>query len=218
MPNINFINNVKTLELCKIDYTGAILNGYDSVNNILRYNDNSNIIRDLLHVASSTRSPYQGICVTPNLVFKESIGYAFNEGITDMFLDINTNVDNYFPFEKICAKVFKFAYGTKPFSFYFLGNDSAFRHQFNKDITRFMIDLDEYSSKMILVKRIYDTRGEIEPGMEYAIKILMDIVIKDLLKIVSDSDKDCKTYLINQLKSKSMRTIYKIIGKYEVNI
>ena len=126
-----FINNCKSLVMNKIDSDEFIINGYDSPNNTLYYNDKSDIISSLLRVASSTTSPYQGICIKPNIRYKKTANYALNEGINDLFLELGTKREGFYPFEKICAKVMKYAYGSKIFNCYFMNDDASFRFLFN---------------------------------------------------------------------------------------
>ncbi|MBR7042097.1 MAG: hypothetical protein IKI04_01205 [Bacilli bacterium] len=211
----NFINNSKTLLINKIDYNGMIYNGYNPEKNIINYNESSNLIRELLHVASSNKSKYQGICIKPNRVYPESLGIGLNEGISDMFLELYNKEEGYFPFEKICAKTLKYVYTVKLFHFYFTNNDGSFRHYLGKNIASFLLDLDEYMDKMLYAKYLYQKNGKIGEAMKLSIKVLMTVVINDLFKLIGESNKEYKNYLFKQLNGKSMKPIYNIIGEYD---
>ena len=211
-PN-NFINNCKTLVLNRIEFNGNIFNGYNPEKNTISYNDKSNIIRELIHVASSTKSAYQGICIKPNKVFPESMGIGLNEGITDMFLELYNKEEGEFPFEKICAEVLKHVFGVKLFNYYFNNNDGGFRFFFRRDISTFLIDLDEYFHKMMYAKYLYHKDGKITRTLELSIKVLMTVIIDDLISLIGSDEKNRK-YLFNKLKSKTMKPIYDIIGEY----
>ena len=214
MNKKNFIRNANTLLLNKIDYQGKIYNGYNPMENIINYNDRSNLIRELLHVSSSNRNPYQGISIKPNRVYNENIGIGLNEGIADMFLESYNKSNGDFPFEKICAKTLKYVYTVKVFNFYFMNNDGGFRYYFKKNISNFLIDLDDYTNKLLQAKHLYQTTGKIGEGMKVSIKVLMTVVINDLFDILDGTDKAYKAYLFKQLKSKAMKPIYDIIGEY----
>ena len=218
MDKTNFINNAKTLKINKVKEPKLIVNGYDPLDNIIYYNDKSNYVCELLHVASSKNDVYQGIIVKPNKVYKKPFGFGLNEGITDLFLYRATKKEGYFPFEKICAKVLKYAYDNQIFDAYFKNNDSVFRHQFglDKDITSLMMNLDEYTELALIAKNEMLLRKELPLGLANATKIMMNMVIEELLEFVKDSKKDCKAYLEKQLKSKTMKPIYDIIGEYEI--
>ena len=207
----NFITNSNDLVINKIDYNEFIPNGYDAKNNIIFYNNQTNLTREFIHVASSTRDMYQGICIKPNETFPECIGVALNEGIADMFLELYNKQEGNFPFEKICAKTLKHAFTIKLFNFYFLNNDAAFRHFFNKDVYSFYTALDEYCKQMFYLKKIYKKNNNINELIKINIKIQMTDVINELLNIVDDSNKQ---YCLNLLKSKTMKPIYDIIGEY----
>ena len=215
MDKTDFINNAKNLKLNKVNETKLIVNGYDPEANIIYYTDKSNYVCELLHVASSNKNIYQGIIVKPNKVYKKPFGIALNEGITDLFLERATKKEGYFPFEKVCAKVLKYAYGNQIFDAYFKNNDGVFRHQFGKDITSFMDYLDEYSHLALIARYSMLTDKKLPLGLANAIHIMMDLTIEELLKIVANDKKDSRAYLIKQLNSKSMQAIYKIIGEYK---
>ena len=213
----NFVNNCKNLVLNKIDDERYLYNGYIPEDNVILYNDKSNIVRELFHVASSTRSIYQGICIKPNKVFPESLGRSLNEGIADMFLELYNKEEGIFPFEKICAKLLKHVYTIKMFNFYFMNNDGGFRHCFDKDVASFLITLDEYSKKMIYVRSIYQHGDEVNEMLKRSIKVLMTDAIDELLTLIGNTDEKNVTYLFNQLNSKTMKPIYDIIGEYNYN-
>ena len=215
MDKTNFVNNAKTLVFNKIDIKGKILNGYDSSKNIINYNDKSNLTCELLHVASSNSGKVQGICIRPNKVYPKTIGYGLNEGITDLFLEYATNEEGSFPFEKICAKILEYAYGTNIFNYYFLSDDGEFRHQFNNEFSTFLSNLDDYSNAIMGAKILVLNNQFVPEEAIEVIKVYMDIVIEDLFGVVKDSKKDCTKYLKELLSSETMKPIYDIIGKYE---
>ena len=215
MDKTIFIKNAETLKLKKVQVAYPIINGYDSKENAIYYNDNSNLTYELLHAASSKDKAYQGILVKPNGVYKKTFGFGLNEGITDLFLECANKEEGIFSFEKICAKVLKYAYGNQIFNAYFQNNDGMFRHQFDKDITHFMELLDEYTMLMLTARQEMQIYNRLSLGLANAIKILMDSVIKELLDIVKICKKDYRGYLQKQLKSKTMKPIYDIIGEYE---
>lgn len=211
----NFINNSKTLVLNKIDFDGIIYNGYDASNNIINYNEKSNLVRELLHVASSTRSIYQGICVKPNRVYVESMGTGFNEGITDMFLELCNKEEGPFPFEKICAKTFQYVHTVKMFNLYFGNNDGGLRRFFSKDVTKFLMELDDYSSRMIYYQRLLKNGIRIPESTKLYMKLTMTIIIDDVFELLEGSNKDYKSYLFKLLKSKTMKPVYDMLGEYD---
>ena len=217
MDSNNFVANSRSLTINKIEYNGYIYNGYNPVKNTISYNERSNIIRELLHVASSTRSKYQGICIKPNRVYPESIGIGLNEGIADMFLELYNKEDGDFPFEKICAKTLKYVYTVKIFKFYFNNNDGAFRHFLGNNIASFLMNLDDYTNKMLYARYLYNKDGKIGEAMKLSLKVLMTVVINDLFKLIGDNNKEYQNYLLKQLKGKSMTPIYNVIGEYDYN-
>ena len=216
MDKTNFINNAKKLKINKVDEKKLIVNGYDPIANIIYYNDRSNLICELLHVASSNNNICQGIIVKPNKVYTRPFGIALNEGITDLFLERGTKREGYFPFEKACAKTLKYAYGNQIFDAYFKNDDGTFRHQFDKSITVFMDYLDDYSNLALYARNCMQKDNKLPVGLSDAIKILMDIIVDELLKIITNDKKDCRAHLEKQLNSKSMQALYKIIGEYKL--
>lgn len=213
MNKDNFIINSKTLVLNKINTDEIIINGYNAPSNNIYYNNNSNLICELLHAASSTRSPYQGICIKPNKIYKKTVGYALNAGITDLFLELGKRKEGYHSFEKVCAKTIKYAYGIDIFNCYFMNDDISFRLFFNKYFDNFIACLDECSNKILFIK-MNKLNGQIKEMLDTDIKVLMTITINELLKVTSDSGKNCKNYLLKQLKTKTMKSLYDIIGEY----
>ena len=139
--------------------------------------------------------------------------FGLNEGITDLFLGLATKRRGIYPIEKICAKTLKYAYGIKIYDFYFTNNDGGFRNLFNTYFIDFATALDEYFTKMLYIK-LNDLDERIIYALGTDIKALMTDTINELLKVTSDSGKDCKKYLLKELKSKDMKPIYDIIGEY----
>ena len=100
------------------------------------------------------------------------------------------------------------------FNAYFLNNDVSFRYAFSKNIANLLIDLDDYTRKMLYAKYQYNRDGKIGKGTKLSLKVLMTVTINDLFELLDGSDKDYKNYLFKQLKSKTMQPIYDIIGEY----
>ena len=215
MSTDNFIKNSKTLLLNKIENTIDIYNGYDPINNVILYNDSTNIIRELLHVASSSGKKEQGICIKVNRVYKKSRGYALNEGITDLFLEYANGDSGFYNFEKVCAKVLMYAFGVDIYKNYFLNDDGNFRHLFNNNFPKLLSSMDDYMVSMIKLKKLISLNKELPIGIFEIIKIYMDIVIEDLLKVTETSNEEGLNYLKDLLNSEDMTPIYNIIGKYE---
>lgn len=219
MDKSNFIKNCKTLKINKVTENRLIVNGYDPIANIIYYTDKSNLICELLHVASSNNNVCQGIIVKPNKVYPKPFGIGLNEGITDLFLENALKEEGNFPFEKLCVKALKYVYGMNILNAYFKNDDSTFRHQFNdKDITKFMTSLDEYYSLILISKHQMLINNELPLGLANATKITMDIVLEELIKILKGSEKNYIRYIERALNSKSMKAIYDVIGEYKFNL
>lgn len=217
MSKDNFIKNCKTLVINKIEYNYHIVDGYDPIKNIIMYNDKSNLVCEFLHVASSNRDKQLGICIRPNKVYKKSIGLGLNEGITDLFMTYCTNNKPYYCFERIVAKTLEYAFGIQIYNYYFLSDDAEFRFLFNRDYIKLLNNLDDYTYSMIGIRNLYLHDGKIPRGTDSALKIFMEVVIENLLNVVKDCGKDCKSYINELLKSNEMIDIYNIIGKYQYN-
>lgn len=212
MPNENFIKNCQTLILNKIDDKWYLLNGYDALNNLLYYNDKSNLVREFLHVASSNNFKEQGIIIKPCKFYSKSRGHAFNEGITDMFLELSTGEVGFFVFEKLCAKFLAYIYGIDLFKVYFQNDDLAFREQIDDGYMRFLLNLDDYSDAMTKIRKLSELKQPIPNGTGEILKIYMETVLEDLLILAKNSEKEYKAYLNELLKAKDMKQICELLG------
>lgn len=218
MDKDNFIKNSKSLVLKETTYPKQIYNGYYPKDNIVVYNEKSNIIRELLHVASSNGTDNsQGIILRPSIIHAKPLGIGLNEGITDLFLEYsNSETTCLFPFEKLCAKVLEYAFGINLYNNYFLNDDVAFDVSLNDKYIDLLMSIEDYTILILRLKQILADKELLPRGVEAIVKIYMDMTIEDLLEVTKDSKKDCKSYIEKLLKEdSSMQDIYKIIGNYE---
>lgn len=196
MSKTNFINNCKKIEIHKLSNNKLhIINGYNPMTNVITCNKTNDLMRELIHAASSNKSMEQGITLKPNRVYKQKMGYGLNEGITDLFYEYISGNNGIFIFEKICAKVLEYAYGMNIYNSYFMSDDITFRNQFKNSIINLFTYLDNYSNTRLNLYIDKINHKGISTARKNAVKALIELTTDELLKFVSDSNKDCKTYL-----------------------
>lgn len=214
LPKGNFLMQLQNLIILKqenIDNTAA---GYNPKTNTITYANEIDLIHELFHMASTeNESKTCGITQYQDGT-QIKAKYGLDEGITDMFAEMaNTNVPCGYPFERMCAEMFRNIFGLQIFKGYFENSYDKFLADFPEEVQELVEDLvstlDEYQD---LTKLIYSGDSTIEDvtSLEELTEYIME-TLTEIAETMGKEKSEVMTFFVEKANDSSMQSIRDLV-------